>query len=66
MTQTFTSNLNETATKLEKENYHQLSDACSYKDAEPSKNVIDNILNFSRNLEIKRSKFVAAIEVMKS
>ncbi|MES2681683.1 MAG: hypothetical protein V4635_17440 [Bacteroidota bacterium] len=34
--------------------------------AEPSKNVIQNILNFSKNLEIKRSKFVSDIELIKS
>jgi hypothetical protein len=61
MTQTFTSNLNETATQSNKDLKDQFAGF-----AEPSKNVIDNILNFSKNLEIKHSKFVDAIEVMKS
>jgi hypothetical protein len=64
MTQTFTSNLNETATKLEKENHYQLSDSDSFRNAGPSINV--NILNFSKNLEVKRSRFVNTIEVIKS
>jgi hypothetical protein len=66
MTQTFTSNLNETATKLEKENHYQLSDSDSFRNAGPSINVINNILNFSKNLEVKRSRFVNTIEVIKS
>jgi hypothetical protein len=61
MTQTFTSNLNETATRSKKDLKDQFADF-----AEPSKNVIDNILNFSKNLEIKRSKFIDTIEVIKS
>jgi len=34
--------------------------------AEPSENVIRNILNFSNNLEIKSSKFLASIQFIKS
>ena len=52
MTQTFTSNINETATKSNKDPKDQFANF-----SEPSKNVINNILNFSKNLEIKRSKF---------
>jgi hypothetical protein len=61
MTQTFTSNINETATKSNKDPKDQFVNF-----AEPSKNVINNILNFSKNLEIKRSKFVDMIELVKS
>lgn len=61
MTQTFTSNINETATKSIKDHKDQFANF-----AEPSKNVINNILNFSKNLEIKRSKFVDTIELVKS
>ena len=58
MTQTFTPNLNETNLKLEKVQFSGF--------IEPSKNVLDNILNFSKNLEIKHSKLVDVIEVIKS
>jgi len=34
--------------------------------AEPSKNVINNILNFSLNLEVKKSKLMSHITVNKS
>ncbi len=61
MTRTFTSNLNETAIKTASDHEDQLPEF-----AEPSKNVIDNILNFSKNLEVKRSKFVETIETIKS
>jgi hypothetical protein len=61
MTQTFTSNINETATKSNNDPKDQFANF-----AEPSKNVINNILNFSKNLEIKRSKFVDMIELVKS
>ncbi|MBL7922057.1 MAG: hypothetical protein JNJ40_17210 [Bacteroidia bacterium] len=61
MTRTFTSNLNETAIKTETDLGDQLPEF-----AEPSKNVIDNILNFSKNLDVKRSKFVETIETIKS
>ncbi|MEO6302069.1 MAG: hypothetical protein ABIP51_02745 [Bacteroidia bacterium] len=61
MTRTFTSQLNETAIKSAKDHEDQLPEF-----AEPSKNVIDNILNFSKNLEVKRSRFVDFVEVTKS
>ncbi len=61
MTRTFTSELNETAIKTAKDHEDQLPEF-----AEPSKNVIDNILNFSKNLEVKKSKFVDTIEAIKS
>ncbi len=61
MTRTFTSNLNETAIKPAKDHGDQLPEF-----AEPSKNVIDNILNFSKNLEIKKSRLVDTVEVIKS
>ena len=34
--------------------------------AEPSKNVIKNILNYSKNLEIKKSVLVSDISLIKS
>jgi len=34
--------------------------------AEPSDRTIEAILNFSRNLEVKKSKMVAGIEFIKS
>jgi hypothetical protein len=34
--------------------------------AEPSKNVIKNILNFSKNLEVKQSFFIKDIAFIKS
>jgi len=61
MTKTFTSKLNETAIKSETDQADQFPQF-----AEPSKNVIDNILNFSKNLEIKKSRFVDTIEVIRS
>ncbi len=66
MTRTFTSNLNETAIKTASDHEDQLLCPDSYRGAEPSKNVIDNILNFSKNLEVKKSKFVDTIETIKS
>ena len=33
---------------------------------EPSKNTIDRILNYSKNLEIQSSKFMPSIEFLKS
>ena len=61
MTSTFTPNLNETTIKLEKDYQNQFPDF-----VDPSKNVINNILNFSKNLDVKKSRFVDAIEIMKS
>jgi len=61
MTQTFTLDLDFTAkqTKKEQENgYLEL--------AEPSENTIQNILNFSKNLEVKQSKLIKAVEFLKS
>ena len=57
----FTPNLNETTIKLEKDLQDQLPDFF-----DPSKDVMNNILNFSKNLEVKKSRFVDAIEIMKS
>ena len=34
--------------------------------AEPSAHIIQNILNFSKSLEIRRSELVQAIEVVRS
>jgi hypothetical protein len=61
MTQTFTPVLDFTAHTTEKEPAGRFSAM-----AEPSFNTIQNILNYSKNLEIKKSRFVDAIEVMKS
>ena len=61
MTQTFTPALDLTAQEIEKELQSGLS-----TEAEPSENTIRNILNFSRNLEVKQSSLVNTIEVLKS
>ena len=60
MTQTFTSQIHETAIKTKKAQ----SELPEF--AEPSDNVLDNILNFSKNLEIKKSRFVDFVETIKS
>lgn len=57
----FTPNLNEITIKLEKDLQDQLPDFF-----DPSKDVMNNILNFSKNLDVKKSRFVDAIEIMKS
>lgn len=58
MIQTFTTNLNEKVIKSEN---NQSPDS-----TEPGKMIIDTILNFSRNLEVRNSKFIEAIEIIKS
>ena len=60
MTQTFTPDLDLTAEKLEK-----LEKSLSYN-AEPSNTTIQNILNYSRNLEVKQSSLINHIEMIKS
>lgn len=61
MTQTFTQNSHTTAkTKKEEEKIP------SFDAVAPSSKVIQNILNFSKNLEIKHSKLLPAIELLKS
>lgn len=61
MTQTFTLDLDFTAKEAERK---QKSDFLEF--AEPSNSTIQNILNFSRNLEVKQSKLVKSIELLKS
>lgn len=61
MTQTFTPDLDLTAQDTEKE-----LTAGFLSHAEPSKGTIQNILNYSRNLEIKKSQLIPAIEIIKS
>lgn len=61
MTQTFTPDLDLTAKKTEKEPTDNL-----LENAEPSLKTIQTILNYSKNLEIKRSAFINDIEVIKS
>ena len=61
MIQTFTLDLDFTAKNTEKEQKNAL-----LQFAEPSKTTIANILNFSRNLEIKQSKLINSIELLKS
>ena len=58
MTKTFTSELT-AAPELKDEKVSSLH-------AEPSENTIQNILNYSRNLEIRASRFVSDIQIMKS
>ena len=60
MTQTFTPDLDLTAEKLEK-----LQKGLSYN-AEPSNTTIQNILNYSRNLEVKQSSLINHVEMIKS
>lgn len=61
MTQTFTQALDFTANDTEKEQKNAFLEF-----AEPSNYTIQNILNFSRNLEVKQSKLVKTIELLKS
>lgn len=60
MTQTFTSAFDLTAEKFEKLK-HSL-----FYNAEPSNNTIQNILNYSKNLEVKTSALIDHIEIIKS
>ena len=61
MTQTFTPDLDLTAKKTEKEPTDNL-----LENAEPSIKTIQNILNYSKNLEVKRSSHAIDIEFIKS
>jgi hypothetical protein len=61
MTQTFTSASDFTAEQPQKELKNTF-----LASAEPSENTIQNILNFSKNLEIKQSKLVNFIELIRS
>jgi hypothetical protein len=61
MTQTFTPGTDFTAKQTEKE-----PDKAFLKLAEPSESTIQNILNFSKNLEVKQSKWIDTIELLKS
>jgi len=61
MTQTFTPDLDLTAQDTEKE----LTEGF-LSHAGPSNGTIQNILNYSRNLEIRKSQLIPAIEIVKS
>ena len=61
MTQTFTLDLDFTAKDTKKEQKRTFLDV-----AEPSERTLQNILNFSKNLEVKQSKLIKAIELFKS
>ncbi|PBQ34243.1 hypothetical protein CNR22_21535 [Sphingobacteriaceae bacterium] len=61
MTRTFTLDLDFTATVNKKEQQNTFLDH-----AEPSERTLQNILNFSRNLEVKPSKLIHTIELLKS
>jgi len=61
MTQTFTLDLDFTAHETKKEQKNTFLDI-----AEPSENTIQNILNFSKNLEVKQSSLIKTIEMLKS
>lgn len=61
MMQTFTPASDFTAEQPQKESKNTFLDL-----AEPSENTIQNILNFSKNLEIKQSNLVNHIELIKS
>jgi hypothetical protein len=61
MTETFTPGTDLTANDTEKEQKNTFSEF-----AEPSKRVIDTILSFSKNLEVKQSKLVNEVKLLKS
>lgn len=61
MTETFTPGLDLTVKPTAEEQKIPLADF-----AEPSENVIKNILNFSKNLEIRPSRLIREIELIKS
>lgn len=61
MTQTFTLDLDFTAKETEKEQKNTFLDV-----AEPSESTLQNILNYSKNLEVKQSTMIKSIELLKS
>lgn len=61
MTKTFTLDLDFNANYTKKEQKNTFLEV-----AEPSARTLQNILNFSKNLEVKHSKLVRSIEMMKS
>ena len=61
MTQTFTLDLDFTAQETEKDQKRSFLDI-----ADPSETTIQNILNYSKNLEVKQSGFIKNIEIIKS
>jgi len=61
MTQTFTLDLDFTAKETEKEQKNTFLDI-----ADPSENTINNILNYSKNLEVMQSGLIRSIILLKS
>lgn len=61
MTQTFTLDFDFTAKNTGAEARKEFPEQ-----AEPSENTLKNILNFSRNLEVKRSTLLETVDWMKS
>ena len=61
MTKTFTSDLEFTAKPTEKDQENP-----SFQIAEPSFQTIQNILNFSKNLEVKPSEMLKTVDFMRS
>jgi hypothetical protein len=61
MMQTFTPGPDLAANETEKEEKSTLLEF-----AEPSENTLQNILNYSKNLEIKQSKWISSVELLKS
>ena len=61
MIQTFTPALDITVADTEKESKNNFFDL-----AEPSNLTIQNILNYSKNLEVKQSRLIREVELMKS
>ncbi len=61
MTQTFTPALDFTADDTKKEQKNTFLEF-----AEPSNNSIQNILNYSKNLEVKPSELLKTVEFVKS
>jgi hypothetical protein len=61
MTKTFTLDLDFTANDIKKEQKNTFLNI-----AEPSERTLQNILNFSKNIEVKHSKLVRSMEWIKS
>lgn len=61
MIQTSTPDLDFTAKETQTEQKPGLPEI-----AEPSERTIQNILNYSRNLEVKQSMFIKDVEILKS
>ncbi len=61
MTQTFTLDLDFTAINTKREQKNAFLEI-----AEPCENTLQNILNFSKNLEVKKSNLIKSIDFLRS